>query len=263
MYGIPNASNRKLQRVQNGAVRLVLGAKGYHVNIDYLRRTKLHWLPMKDLIVFKILLLTYKSLNDWHMSTFRTFYPDTNPITPLAQPLNVFSNLHLKYPLVITGNALSLPQHQSYGTLYLFPPRTLLQWLFSRNCCRLTYLTTHLFQLPLPTYHLWEQDAEDLAESDVLVTSPFQGFRLCRSLNLIFVLPFYSLQSEYVVLLFICLFLFCFVLFSSCFFIHLWEQDAEDLAESDVLVASPLQGSRLCRSHNLIILFFNVLQSAV
>ena len=143
MYGIPNASNRKLQRVQNNAVRLVLGVKGYHVNIDDLRRTKLHWLPMKDLIVFKILLLTYKSLNDWDLSTFRTFYPDTNPIAPLAQPLNVFSNLHLKYPLVITGNALSLPQHQSYGTLYLFPPRTLLQWLFSRNCCRLTYLTTY------------------------------------------------------------------------------------------------------------------------
>ena len=63
MYGIPNASIKKLQRVQNSAVRLVLGVKGYHVNIDDLRRTKLHWLPVKDRIVFKILLLTYKSLN--------------------------------------------------------------------------------------------------------------------------------------------------------------------------------------------------------
>ena len=63
MYGIPSASIRKLHRVQNSVVRLVLGVKGYHVNIDDLRRTKLHWLPVKDRIVFKILLLTYKSLN--------------------------------------------------------------------------------------------------------------------------------------------------------------------------------------------------------
>ena len=53
MYVIPNASIRKLQRVQNSAVRLVLGVKGYHANIDDLRRTKLHWLSVKDRIVFK------------------------------------------------------------------------------------------------------------------------------------------------------------------------------------------------------------------
>ena len=102
MYGIPNASTRKLQRVQNSAVRLVLGVKGKHVNIDDFRRTKLHWLPVKDRIVFKIL-CTYKSLNDRHLPTFRTCYTDTNPLTPLAQPLNVFSNLHLKYPLILRG----------------------------------------------------------------------------------------------------------------------------------------------------------------
>ena len=33
------------------------------------------------------------------------------------------------------------------------------------------------------------------------------------------------------------------VLFLPCLFIHLWEQDAEDLAESDVLVTSSLQGA--------------------
>ena len=53
------------------------------------------------------------------------------------------------------------------------------------------------------------------------------------------------------------------VLFSPCLFIHLWEQDAENLAGSDVLATSPLQDFT-CAGHrcvfNLclcIIYFFN------
>ena len=49
--------------MQNSAVRLVLGVCGHRVNINDLRRNELHWLPVKDRIVFKILMITYKSLN--------------------------------------------------------------------------------------------------------------------------------------------------------------------------------------------------------
>jgi hypothetical protein len=63
LYGIPAGSIRKLQRVQNSAARVVLGVKGYHVNVDFRRKHELHWLPIKDRIAFKILMLTYKSLH--------------------------------------------------------------------------------------------------------------------------------------------------------------------------------------------------------
>jgi hypothetical protein len=63
LYGLPGSLIAKLQRVQNRAVRLVLGIGGKRVSISELRRNELHWLPVKDRIVFKILMITYKSLN--------------------------------------------------------------------------------------------------------------------------------------------------------------------------------------------------------
>ena len=61
LYGLPNAIISKLQRVQNTAVRLVIGKN--RISVSKMRRDVLHWLPVKDRIVFKILLLTFKSLN--------------------------------------------------------------------------------------------------------------------------------------------------------------------------------------------------------
>ena len=90
MYGIPNSSIVKLQRVQNSAVRLVLGVKGYQINVNNLRRTQLHWLPITDRIVFKILLLTFNVSMAWLPPTSRTFSSDINPVALFVQPLNVF-----------------------------------------------------------------------------------------------------------------------------------------------------------------------------
>ncbi len=42
LYGIPNASIQRLQRIQNSAARLVLGIKLNQVDIDLLRRIELH-----------------------------------------------------------------------------------------------------------------------------------------------------------------------------------------------------------------------------
>ncbi|XP_072041505.1 uncharacterized protein [Amphiura filiformis] len=61
LYGLPASTLAKLQRVQNCAIRLVTCAKK-DCNITSLRR-ELHWLPIKDSLVFKLLLLTYKSLH--------------------------------------------------------------------------------------------------------------------------------------------------------------------------------------------------------
>ncbi len=58
LYGLPMTAIAKLQRVQNSAIRLVTCIKRDQ-NIDSARKD-LHWLPIKDRITFKILLITYK-----------------------------------------------------------------------------------------------------------------------------------------------------------------------------------------------------------
>ncbi|XP_071851496.1 uncharacterized protein [Apostichopus japonicus] len=63
LCGLPNSAIVKLQRVQNSAARVVLGVFGRDVNLNALRKNEFHWLPVKDRIVFKFLMLTYKSLN--------------------------------------------------------------------------------------------------------------------------------------------------------------------------------------------------------
>jgi len=60
LYGLPNFQLDKLQHVQNCAARLVTRNNKYAHITPILR--KLHWLPIKARIEYKILLLTYKSL---------------------------------------------------------------------------------------------------------------------------------------------------------------------------------------------------------
>ena len=56
LYGLPGTAIAKLQRIQNSAVRLVTCVKRDQ-DIDVVRRD-LHWLPIRDRIVFKLLLIT-------------------------------------------------------------------------------------------------------------------------------------------------------------------------------------------------------------
>ena len=60
LFGLSEAEITKLQRLQNAAARLVTRSSKYdHVSQILF---KLHWLPVKQRIEFKILLLVYKSL---------------------------------------------------------------------------------------------------------------------------------------------------------------------------------------------------------
>ncbi|XP_072016946.1 uncharacterized protein [Amphiura filiformis] len=61
LVGLPDKDISKLQRVQNMAARVVtLTRKSDHITpVLY----KLHWLPVRERIVYKILLLTFKILN--------------------------------------------------------------------------------------------------------------------------------------------------------------------------------------------------------
>ena len=60
-YGLPDFLIKKLQYVQNSAARLLTGSCKYD-NVTPIRK-ELHWLPVQHRIIFKILTLTYKTLN--------------------------------------------------------------------------------------------------------------------------------------------------------------------------------------------------------
>ena len=60
-YGIDKKLISKLQKVQNAAVRLISKRRKYESVRDVLK--ELHWLPVQQRIIFKILLLTFKILN--------------------------------------------------------------------------------------------------------------------------------------------------------------------------------------------------------
>ena len=62
LYGIPKELIQKLQRVQNTAARLITKSKKYDHITPVLK--KLHWLPIEQRIVYKVLLLVYKALHD-------------------------------------------------------------------------------------------------------------------------------------------------------------------------------------------------------
>ena len=58
LYGLPSTEIQKLQRIQNSAARLIVGTKRReHISpILY----DLHWLPVRERIIFKVLLVTFK-----------------------------------------------------------------------------------------------------------------------------------------------------------------------------------------------------------
>ena len=61
LYGLPQSVIDRLQYVQNCAARLVTRTRSSEHITPVLRR--LHWLPVRQRITYKVLLLTYKALN--------------------------------------------------------------------------------------------------------------------------------------------------------------------------------------------------------
>ena len=61
LHGLPAYQLQKLQRVQNAAARLIFMERKYGHITPLLH--KLHWLPIKYRIQFKILLITFKAIH--------------------------------------------------------------------------------------------------------------------------------------------------------------------------------------------------------
>ena len=96
LYGLPKNQIEKLQRVQNCAARLVVNARRHDHITPVLR--DLHWLPVEQRIIFKILLFTFKALNGLAPSYLRDlvkFYVPERDLKSSSQKLLAvpFSNM--------------------------------------------------------------------------------------------------------------------------------------------------------------------------
>ena len=62
LIGLPKKSLSRLQLIQNASARLIVGLK----KRDHITPTlmQLHWLPVEQRVLFKVLLLVYKALHD-------------------------------------------------------------------------------------------------------------------------------------------------------------------------------------------------------
>ena len=61
-YKLPECEIKRLQRVQNAAAKLVLGVGKFHSSRQALK--KLHWLPIRARVDFKICVIVYKCLRN-------------------------------------------------------------------------------------------------------------------------------------------------------------------------------------------------------
>ena len=61
LYGLPDSTLCKLQRIQNACVRLIYHCSRFCHITPFLK--ELHWLPVRQRINYKILLLTFKALH--------------------------------------------------------------------------------------------------------------------------------------------------------------------------------------------------------
>ena len=87
LAGAPKTVTNKLQRVQHMAARVVAGLRKRDHITDTMCR--LHWLPVRDRIQFKVLLLTFKALNNLapeYMSELLTIYTPSRSLRSTNQP---------------------------------------------------------------------------------------------------------------------------------------------------------------------------------
>ena len=105
LYGLPVTEVNKLQRVQNDAARLISRTPKSHHITPVLQQ--FHWLPVKDRISFKLLLLTFKALHG-----LAPIY-----ISELIKPYNPSRSLRSSTP-----NYLSVPKSNTatYGDRCFF-----------------------------------------------------------------------------------------------------------------------------------------------
>lgn len=92
LNGLPSYQLDKLQRIQNSAARLVTRTKGSAHITPVLN--KLHWLTVRKRIMFKILVITYKALNNLAPSYISELLHSYDPPRNLRSGTKGFLQIH-------------------------------------------------------------------------------------------------------------------------------------------------------------------------
>ena len=140
LYGLPVTELNKLQRVQNAAARLISRAPKSHHITPVLQQ--LHWLPYKDRISFKLLLLTFKALHGLAPIYISELIKPYNPSRSLRS--STLNYLFLSLTLQPTGTDVSLLSLQNCGTPYLAISVTLKTCALLKLVLRHGFLNPHL-----------------------------------------------------------------------------------------------------------------------
>ena len=122
LYGLPDSLLNRLQRVQNVAARIIMRRKKSCHITPVLQH--LHWLPVKARIIFKILLLTFRSQHGSapaYLSDLVRPYKQSRSLRSSSQMLLSFPNTKLKmygqrsfmYAAAYEWNSLPLEIKQS------------------------------------------------------------------------------------------------------------------------------------------------------
>ena len=140
LYGLPVTELNKLQRVQSAAARLISRTPKSHHITPVLQQ--LHWLPYRDRISFKLLLLTFKALHGLAPIYISELIKLYNPSRSLRS--STLNYLFLSLTLQPTGTDVSLLSLQNCGTPYLAISVTLKTCALLKLVLRHGFLNPHL-----------------------------------------------------------------------------------------------------------------------
>ena len=94
LHGLSDLLTGKLQRIQNSAARLVARTRTYE-SVSPILHT-LHWLPVKDRIIFKLLIIAYKCQHQLAPHYLQNLIKEYQPSRPLRS-----SSRHLLTPFTV------------------------------------------------------------------------------------------------------------------------------------------------------------------
>ena len=116
LYGLPCYELAKLQRVQNTAARLIVGARRFDHMTSILK--DLHWLPIPARLEFKILLLTYKCLHNQGPSHLCELLEFRNPPRTLRSSMrSLLQNTYRPYTLYYGERAFSFAAPKLWNSI--------------------------------------------------------------------------------------------------------------------------------------------------
>ena len=138
LIGLEDKQINRLQRIQNNAARIVSKIK----KVDHISPVlaHLHWLPVKKIIQFKILLLTYRCLHDMapqYLSELLTWYTPTRHLRSSDQCLLTVPKSRVKS---YGDNSFQVAAPRAWNDLPFHLRNSLSLELFKKN------LKTYLFQ---------------------------------------------------------------------------------------------------------------------